>query len=358
MTATSASPLARLQHWLEATPFTAFVLGVLLLGLVKTGIRVNPLPGTDAETFPQITNSWSATQFGFRGLVWLLGPNSELGFVLVGIAVISATVVLAAISFRRQFTSEGSRILLLIVFVGPIGGTLYTTIGQNDSLMILGSLIVAISNQRIGLVVLGLALMVAANPEQAIVAWLILGVMSLLPVLQRWRRTAAFGLVTTTIATAAIALVVRMNGAGDKSQFLDDYLLQSLHNFLSNFPLSIYALFGFSWPIVLWLIWTQGSKSGLIAAFALIPAFLVTAITIDQTRVLIGVTALATLTWLGVSVRQIDFDQPTFSPGYRLSWVFIFALILPSVVIYGPSGLPMGPYAWVFFALFGDAPLW
>jgi len=358
VTTTAPTLLARIQHWLERIPLAIFVAIALVVGLVKTGIRINPLPGADAENFPQISNSWSATQFGMRGLVWLLGPNSSSGFVLVGVAISTVVVLYSAIVLSRQFSTEVSRILILVLIAGPIGGTLYTTIGQNDSLMILGSLVVATSKRRIGLVALGLVLMVAANPEQAVVAWGVLLIMSFAPVLRSWRWTSAFGFIAAAMSAAVIAALVRGSGSEDKSQFLDDFLLQSLHNFWSNLPLSVYALFGFSWPIVLVLMWYQGSRSRIVGALALLPAFLATAITIDQTRVLIGVTALATLTWLGASLRDIDFDKLSFPVTNRLSWTFLLSLVLPSIIIYGPSGLPMGPYAWIFFALFGDQPLW
>jgi hypothetical protein len=350
--------LERSQGWLERLPLAAFAGIALALGIIKTGIRLDPLPGSDAQFFPQPPNSFSATAFGLRGLVWLLTPNSSLGFVIMGLVVVAVVIAVSTATFHRLLTNEASRILLLVLLVGPIGGTLYTTIGQNDSLLILGSLIVAVSGKKITVSALGLAIMILANPEQTVVAWSVLLIMSFTPILREWRRYASYGLIVAFAGFLAISVGVRAAGAGDKTQFLDDFLLQSVHNFASNLPLSLYALFGFSWPLVLVLVYTQGARTALVGALALVPAIVVTAVTVDQTRVLVGVTTMATLTWMISSLKKVDSGSFRFSISNRLAWMFLLALVLPSVMVFGPSGLPWGPYSWVFHALFSGEPLW
>ncbi len=358
MTSRPPRLLERSQDWLERLPLAAFAGLALALGIIKTGIRVSPLPGSDAQLFPQPPDSFSATSFGLRSLVWLLAPNSSLGFVIVGLVVVSVVIVVSTATLHRRLSNEASRILLLVLLVGPIGATLYTTIGQNDSLLILGSLIVAISGKKMALSGLGLAIMILANPEQTVVAWSVLLVMTFTPILREWRRHATYGLIAAFVGFLAIGVGVRAAGVGDRTRFLDDFILQSIHNFASNLPLSLYALFGFSWPLVLVLVYSQGARTALVGALALVPAIVVTAVTVDQTRVLVGVTAMATLTWMLASLKQVDSEGFKFSISNRLAWVFLLALVLPSVLVFGPSGLPWGPYSWVFHALFSGEPLW
>lgn len=350
----TSQPFSRLETWLQSVPWWLFSFMAIGVAAFKSGVVLDPIRMNDLEGFPYPPNTFTSLSYGFRTFGWVFSFDRDFHFALLGIVLVVIALGLIAALARIKFNNTDGRIIVILVVAGPIGTILLSWIGRNDVLMILGSILVAFSNRRLSLVVPGLVMMIAGNPEQSVLAWLALVTASFFTHMESWRRLALVGLAVSSTALAGLSLLARSLGAGDRSRFLDDYLLASLHNFLSNLPLSIYALFGIMWPVVLVLLALGGRRELIVFFLTFAPAVVVTAITLDQTRVFVGISSLALVAWLADRVpRTAQLLHGTWLSN-RLGWVALIALVLPAIEVFGPSGLPRGPFAWVFYSLFGN----
>ena len=288
-----------------------------------------------------------------RTFGWVLSLQEDQQFAVLGLILSLLTIISVTLLLQLGFHDLDARILWILIIAGPCGIIIFHWVGRNDVLMITGSLLVALSHRRWWLVASGLILMVGANPEQSVFAWLALVCLTFMPNLQNWRRLSILGFAASATAFVALSFWSRTSGPGDRSRFLDDFLANSLHNFLANLPLSIYALFGVLWPVVILLLVSGGRSELVIFALTFFPALILTAITLDQTRVFVGISTLALFVWLQQRIPETQKLTQESWLQHRLGWVVAISVVLPAIEIFGPSGLPRGPYAFLFDFLFG-----
>jgi len=320
--------------------------------VVKGGISFAPLGTNELANFPTPPDSWGALSYGIRTVVFLTGQDDDLAFGVVGFVLVILTLILITFLISRSFEHSVARIFLALVIVGPIGMILMNRIGRNDVFMILGAVIFALHGRRILLMLIGLVLMLLGNPEQTVVAMSILLLISMLPPLRQWRLKAFSGLVVALIVFAPLWLLARSVGVKSRIEFLQDYLSNSFYAFAANLPLSLYAAFGAVWLVIGWIIISSSMRNRvwLLLALVVVPV-LVTMITVDQTRVLVGVTTVAIVVLLKEFLPKLvqQVAELNFRPALAAS--FIIVLFLPVIDIWGSSGHASTPYLWIFTSI-------
>ena len=326
-----------------------FALICTIAVVIKSGFGIAPLNEGEFQNFPLPPNYWSALTYGPRLTVYLTGRNDEIAFSVVGIIltlIAIATIVLLAV---RRFQDQNDRIFVAIVLISPIGMVLLNRIGQADVFVILGAAVIAISSPRIHWFILGTVIMLLGNPEQTVVSFLGLVILSLISSFKTWRRRAITGLLVSVTVFILLSILARSVGAKNRLEYLPELLSASFYAFAANLPLSLYAAFGATWLIIFWVIahLRKWDRLWFLVSLVALP-LLVIMLTVDQTRVFVGVTTLSVLVTLTNYLPMFKDWLNTLGIQPVLAVVLLALLFLPIIDIWGSSGHARTPYLWIF----------
>ena len=333
--------LRRIGDWLATLPLVVFVLLATLLAFLRSGFAFAPIfeevLRENLSSFPRPVGSTEATSYGMRAVFWAFGVDSisqahEYGlFVTVGCLV--ALLLVAGAAFR----GIGLRLLVLAIVLGPIGTVSFGNIGRSDVLLLTGSIIVALSVHTRWMwwfTIAGALLMVAGNPEQALAAAVILVVLSTTTVMRRLRRPALVLLGLCVIGYAVTTAVSTSSGLLTRTGALQENLRAALELFLRNFPLVLYSGYTVLWVVVVYMLIRTRGWDRLATLVALIGLPLVlTATTLDQTRVWVGVSSLAVIALVGVVVKDAHLDEDRTKASLILGSAGLAFAFMPAVEV-------------------------
>lgn len=325
-----------------------FVVVLTGLALIRSGVRIVRVYPDPLDTYPIPLEGASALSYGSRSLARILGWEFPDSFVVIS-AVLSivAVIVLGFLLRPSRFGADG-RIIAVIILLGPWGQVLLTQVGAHDVWLLLGGLVLGVLGARVSWAVAGAIIMVAGNPEQAVFASGCVLMLSFSPWL-RQRRTPSFVAFSVTLAAMiGLSLAAHLAGATSRSGYLITNLGSSLYNFGANLPLTLYAAYGISWIILGWVAVrsTRGTRWILITTFLVVPLGL-SAVTLDQTRVAVSISAAAVVAMLVEAVPRMRSEAR--ASGFRnpLAWTLVGALLLPAVVVTF-TGTVVVPHLWFF----------
>ena len=344
--------LLKFNHWVMGIPLWLYSMGLVVAVGMKSGITFTPLGLDELLDFPAPPNNWSAMSYGMRTVVFLSGNEGDIAFGVMGSFIVLLSFGFLTYAASRVMDRLISRLFLALVIVGPIGMVLLNHIGRNDVFVILGATVVAMYGQKIYMMVFGLVIMILGNPEQALVAFFCLVILSFIPVLNHWRRVAVSGFVIALAIFIPLSLYVRSSGVKGRLEILPEFLSASFYPFAANLPLTLYASFGATWLIIGWVFLHIYLKSRvlLVIGILVIPLF-VTMITVDQTRVTVGVTTLSVMVILREFLPRMVSQLKSLNFAPILGTGVAIVLFLPIIEIWGTSGHTRTPYLWIFTSI-------
>jgi hypothetical protein len=327
---------------------------LLVLALFRSGLRFDLIPSIDAElaNFPEPSGTLISTSYGLRTFFWITGVRADAQVQQA--SLLFTLVVLAASLVFISFISDGirRRILLAIWLLGPVATVFFGNVGRNDALLLAGSLLIAVIADR-GLrptwVLCGVLLMSLANPEQALVATIILLLVSFSSKLRSLTPYAMWSLGGALTYFLTVSVWAGLNGTSTRTELLSDFWRSGISFFGNNLPLVIFSGYGVLWLVVgAWILGSTRSRDiGLLSIALIVIPVITTAITADQTRVWVGVTTLA-ITALVLSSLSKEFLAHWIT-GHeaRLTYGLAFLLLIPAVEV-THLGSPRVPWEWVF----------
>ncbi len=341
------SRVARLDRFFNDIPWVLFVIGLALIGLLKAGVQ---LVGTSAalESWPEPLPTADSISYGNRSIAFILGWEFAGAYARISLCVsVVALVVLGFVLRPGRYGLDG-RLLAIVIILGPIGQVLMTNVGGHDAWMFLGALVTAAFGRKVGGVTAGVVLMSLGNPEQAVIAMGCLLAITLIPNFRERRRSTLFGLLLAIALLGALSLYAMHVGVSTRGGYIEGYLLQGLHNFFINFPLSLFAILGISWIVVGWILADMSNRNRLFFLIGIVVVPLVfTAITVDQTRVFVGLSGAALMTALLDAVPRMRRRAHLIGLRNPLAWTLLVAVLLPAVLITYTGSVNI-PYAWIF----------
>ena len=339
---------SRAEVHLRQWSWWLFAALLLVALFVKSGVFILRSAPEALATFPTPQDNASALSFGTRSIARLLGWEfPETNIVITAVGTILALVVVFVLLRPSKFGLDGRLVAILIV-LGPIGALFITRIGGHDVWVIGGGIVLGILGTRYRWAIVGTAIMILGNPEQAVLATGVYVIATFTTRLADRRRAALLAFALAIGTYVGLALYARSVGVSDRSGYLLTYLGSSLYNFGANLPLSVYAGLGVTWIVVIWLLVSSSRRDAvlIVLSVVLIP-FSFTAITLDQTRVFVGISTATVVALLLVAVpamRQVaesrGFTNVTF-------WTLVTAVFLPSIVL-TYTGTVLVPHGWFF----------
>ena len=339
--------VSRLDRFLNDIPWVLFVIGLVLIGLLKAGIQLLGTPAA-LESWPEPLPTADSISYGNRSIAFILGWEFSGAYAAISLCVSVVALAVLVFALRPGRYGVDGRILAIVIVLGPIGQVLMTNVGGHDAWMILGSLVTAAFGRKVGGVTVGVVLMSLGNPEQAVIAMGCLLVITLIPNFRERRRSTLFGLILAIALLGALSLYAMLVGVSTRGGYLEEYLLQGLNNFFINFPLSLFAILGISWIVVAWILTDMSNRNRLFFLVGIIAVPLVfTAITVDQTRVFVGLSSAALMTALLDAVPRMHREAQLIGLRNPLAWTLLVAVLLPAVLITYTGSVNI-PYAWIF----------
>ena len=276
------------RRWLALTFYKqcAFVLVAYVFknGLSDEAMNVRDAYLPASKALPEPTGYFSAS-IGNLVLARAFGVETVnqwivLHFILL-IFVILTTCLLV---HRHQLVHPG--ILIIFIFSLSSISSLTGSLGIYDPVTFLGGIILILARKS-HFSLLGAVIMSLGNPEQSILACLILLVLSKIQYFVEWRRRALNGLIIACVIYLLIQSWMILHGLViNRVTALPYFLELSLKNFVSSPFSNLWTWFGIAWFIVISLVayFPRRERFLLIISILGIPSF-VTVITADGARV-------------------------------------------------------------------------
>lgn len=344
-----------------------FLGALVLLAFLKSGaVDMSPNPKQVSEensVFPNPTGILTPISYGMRITNWVLGPETRIENLAIGAVLLLAALAAICVVLIRIKESLERSFLLIAVLLGPITAILLGNLGRNDVFLLLGSVMVgsAIPVRRedingggarftagAGLqIIAGMLLMILGNPEQTVVAMMLLSALTLTTHFRLARPYALIGLVIAVAFYSVLALWSRSQDLLNRFELVDEFWSQSTQNFSLNFSLVIFSGFGLVWFFCAILLLNSKVQDllVLIPTLVLIP-IAVTASTVDQTRVWVGITGLISI----LVVRHVSTVVPTGYQWEVTGSLLVVAILIPSFeVTY--LGQVRSPFDYIHFLL-------
>lgn len=333
---------------LRTLPWWVFFVLVVIIGLLKTGVSVIRSAPEPLASFPVPQPTASALSYGSRTAAKVLGWEFPDSYVLITTVVTVMAVVVLGFILRPGRLGVDGRLLALVIVLGPIGQVLFTHIGGHDAWVLLGGLVLGLLGARIWWSLAGAILMVLGNPEQALLATACLLALTWTPWMRARRVSSLAAFASAFLLFLVLSGYAFVSGVPNRSGYLTMYLGSSLYNFGANLPLSFYAALGIVWVVLVWALMrvTWSSRVILVASLVLVP-LLFTAITMDQTRVFVGISCAAVAAFLIEAVPRMRVEAEDRGFRNTVFWTGLAAIFLPTVVVTF-TGTVIVPHAWFF----------
>lgn len=327
---------------LERLPAWALAVGAVALAVWRSGFAFTTpslSPEISAQTFPAPTPNSEALSLGYRGIMWALDVRTWPMFHLVSLVIALAAIGLIAMLLAHSRRRRAAVLLVLLVAAGPPGAVILTNIGKADVLVIVGGVLLGLSRGRALWWLPGTLFMVAGNPEQAVIAT---GAYALAVAavgrgtLPRVLPTALLALGVAFTGFIALAAYAQASGLPTRFGSLGTNLKPSLAAFLETLPLQLYSAFGFGIVLlILCALSLPPARAVLLAAGVIVLPLAATAVTLDQTRVLVCVSTAAVVVAMTVALDALDTD------GGLRPWLpaamLLAVVVAPATVVAAPG---------------------
>ena len=336
-----------LQRALDRFPYWLFVAVIPLVTVIHGGFDLQfPNNGIaqSTESFPSPLASSEASSYGLRTVSWMLGITSDGSYVRLNVAIYVIVVILSGLLARRVLDRNSAKVVVALLWLGPIGVSMTTNLGRPDCFVIAGGVILGIFARNISWGVLGALVMCAGNPEQAVVATLCFLLVSFGLSVPGLIRASSAAFMTSVVCYLGIFIVLRNIGQDSRLGYFARYFRQSLTYFLQSAPLQIYTGFGLAVLFICLTLTAVGvRRAALIVLGVLVVPLLVTATTLDQTRVLVSLTVPSICCVLVWSVPRSVAGFQRLGVSFAPALLIILVFILPAFSINYP-GFIRPPY--------------
>lgn len=329
-----SSILRSFESILVRIPAFPFALIIAAIGVLKAGVLVlGDIPVWDPASWPQPADFYPFMSYGYRTVGRVLGATSQADYLWIAVVATVLTAVVAAWCLATTLPRRAASWAALVSLAGPWMWILAGGIGRVDPLVLCGGVILGTKGRRWGWALMGGLLASSGHPELSVLAAGALLLVTLSPDLKAWRVPTAI----TFAAVTALWVFLRAVSLGDRQQTRDgifsEYWRKGIATFFVHLPIEVYAGFGLGLVFVVWaaLACTGWARAFVLAGALVIPVML-TALTADQTRIMVlsSVAALAALLVRYAQEVLNQLERITTSP---LAVTFVAVLVLPAIEI-------------------------
>lgn len=339
--------MAMIESFLLRIPIVLAILVLPVLALAHNGFElVFPFGGVELATssFPIPYPAHDASSYGLRTLAWALRITTEDSYFRLSTILFCLVLWALGVLVWKKVGHRAGLVVLLIICLGPIGETMLGNLARPDVVFLAGSLLLGVWARSIPFGVGAALVMAAGNPEQAMVATACFILVALGLKAPGILKAAMSAFLTSVVAYVLILLALRHMGSVSRITYFTGFVRKSLTYFLESAPIALYAGFGLSMVMIAITITAIGRRRGalLILGAVVIPLF-VTAVTLDQTRVLVPLSAAGVSAILVWSVPKClkALDKLGYTSG--AATLAILTILLPTMAVSYPGEILL-PY--------------
>ena len=337
-----------IENRLTTMPLAWLTLAALLATIVKSGVTIRPFDADPLESFPIPRDTWAQLSYGMRISHWIVGSESLTVPTLVSFGLISVAAVVVASEANRLPSQLSGRIVLVVLLMGPVFTVLLSNVGRPDSFTLLGALVLGLKGRRIPWAITGALLMVLGNPEQTVMATTILLGLTAIPSLRAWRPGAVTALAIGLSSYLLLAAYARSAGVGSRLDYVLDLIGNSVYGFTANLSLSLYAGYAVLWLVLLvFALKLSRSQLTVLLVFAILLPVGITAVTLDQTRVFVGVSTAGIAAITVIAVGEFEGLSSRWGLKFPLLLVTAIALFLPAFEV-SDQHTVRPPLSWMY----------
>ena len=309
----------------------ALIVGAIAIG--KTGVLTQVMVWRNEQgLIPE--ESGEPLSYGFRIVGFVFGFTTRGPYLGVAIVTTFLAIGALAVAARSAGDRKAAKLTVLIVASGPLVWSMAQGLGRPDSLLIAGAALL-VSRPRPGpIAAVGGLLMVLAHPEQAAFAVGALLLLSMGRRFRQWRRLAAWSTAFALIYNVLLQIWATQVEASTRADVFESLLVESLGRFVMFLPLELWAGLGIVGIITVFAIARESAQStrfALVAGVLIIP-LIVTAATLDQSRVFVGVTACTSIV-VAKTYSSVILNKLTIVTKTPLAFAFVLTTLLPAVFI-------------------------
>ena len=348
--------LTNVGIWLVSRSTVLLTFIVVLLLVVRNGLRFSSWEPSISEAMVALPSAinYNSSAIIPMGLAKFI-PNDLIDGPLVTLIpqllTIGLLLLITGRSVARQLEILDRRIGVLIavlaVALSPMVTILLGSGGfARDWIPILGLAGFAIFS-RPAYAFIGLGFAALGNPEQALVAVLILAIASYSPQLIGFRKRALSGLVLAFLIFLPIQIWEKLSGSESRAIFLVHNLRRTLGAFLPDAYVAVYASLAASWVVVvIWIVVARKFGRVWPVVASLCVGYLMMAVTTDGTRVFsIIITPLLLVLIVQFSVRAAQRNEampprPNNLGKLVVAFIAVLGVLMPAATWAVHGGLP------------------
>ena len=343
----SSRALGALGH--RVLQLNPWVFSVILVSLmfIKDGVGFYYVfePAEVSADFPLPLAGPDASSFGWPLIVWALQIDSYRGLWLFPLMAIAASALVLTPILVKRFEKSISYAVATVVLLGPIPMSLLSHLGRHDFLVVIGGVILALSISRPLIAIVAALLMSLGNPEQAMVATMLL----LVAVIALRRKDLRFGSTVAAVSASvywiAVSVFLAATSSGSRLGTLSSVVPDASRIAVSNLPVLIWATYGLTaFALAAVLVSLAGWHRVALLGASLAPILLY--FLGDQTRIGIAVATpimiFSLMCALESLMRRLEVGQRQVALGF----ILVTALILPSVHVLYAGGV-FEPYSFL-----------
>lgn len=324
------------------------VLFLTLVVLLKNGVGLAPSGGGGlvqaVSQFPR-PSGYESASIGPTFIGHLLRIDTQSKWLTFS-AVLTVLALVLGLFVASRLEPYRRSVVVLVLMSSSATASLTQHVGNYDWMTFLGAVILALSSNRI-IIAVGALMMALGNPEQALIATILLLILSLSDDFRTQRERAVIALAVSLLVAIAVYLWMLSFGVRQsRLGLLPFFLPTAFENFLKNPTGNMWTWFGPAWLVVLASLvisTTQRTRLILLLSCIALPA-LATIITADGARVysLLSLPVLLVLSvWL--SSRTGTAGKP---PSGAIGLYLIIWIITPTLLnTFTWPGILFGTYA-------------
>jgi hypothetical protein len=292
------------------------ILILTLLLIIKTDINILSanirgayLPAANSLPIPL---GYFSESLGNLILVRIFQISDERSWILLHILILIGflLVVILILNSNKIFDNG---LFLLIIFTTPALSAVLQTIGSYDSVTFFGSLLFVLLKSKIG-TVLAAFTMVLGNPEQALIAFLCVFVLTFIPNFKDWRLRSVIAIFTSTLFWFIIQIWMWINNVkATRFTLIPHFIDLAVAKFWSDPAGSVWSYFGIFWLIALYIffIFSGRNRKLLFTSLIFVP-LVATLLTADGSRVFALIsfsTLFIVLYWFWLNIIPYKFQS-------------------------------------------------
>ena len=311
--------------------FLAKVSILLMINLIKNDINILSanikaayLPA--ANHLPRPLGYFSES-LGNLILARIFRISDEQGWVILHFVIIFLVLgIVSYILHSKKYLNR--KIMLLIIFSTPALPSMLQTIGSYDIFTFLGCALFILLESKIGTFIAAF-IMVLGNPEQSILVFTCVFILSLIPNFREWREKAITGISTSISIWILIQIwMFAEHVPATRLTLIPNFIDLAIMKFWSDPMLNLWSYFGVYWiAIFIFNSYFSGKERKLFLISLLLIPLIATLITADGRRV------FALISFPALTITSYQFWNKKIRPefeNYAIGLFLVIWFLIPS----------------------------